>query len=42
MIEAPPYSPGIATGEITVEFLSACCRLVDLLDKPQTFLLLTE
>jgi hypothetical protein len=28
-------SPGIATGETTVEFLSACCRLVDLLHTPQ-------
>jgi transcriptional regulator GlxA family with amidase domain len=25
----------MATGESTVEFLSACCRLVDLLDTPQ-------
>jgi AraC-like DNA-binding protein len=33
--EAPPDSPGMATGETTVEFLSACCRLVDLLDSPQ-------
>jgi len=33
--EAPSDSPGMATGETTVEFLSACCRLVDLLDKPQ-------
>ena len=33
--EAPPDSPGMATGETTVEFLSACCRLVDLLDTPQ-------
>ena len=28
-------SPGMATGETTVEFLSACCRLVDLLHSPQ-------
>jgi AraC-like DNA-binding protein len=28
-------SPAMATGEITVEFLSACCRLVDLLDTPR-------
>jgi AraC-like DNA-binding protein len=28
-------SPGMATGETTVEFLSACCRLVGLLDTPQ-------
>jgi AraC-like DNA-binding protein len=28
-------SPGIATGETTVEFLGACCRLLDLLRAPQ-------
>jgi len=33
--EAPPDSPAMATGETTVEFLSACCRLVDLLNAPQ-------
>jgi AraC-like DNA-binding protein len=33
--EAPSRNPGMATGETTVEFLSACCRLVDLLDTPQ-------
>ena len=33
--EAPSDSPGMATGETTVPFLSACCRLVDLLDTPQ-------
>jgi len=33
--EAPSDTPGMATGEITVEFLSACCRLVDLLHTPQ-------
>ena len=33
--EAPSNSPAMATGEVTVEFLSACCRLVDLLDTPQ-------
>ena len=33
--EAPPDSPGMAIGETTVEFLGACCRLVDLLDTPQ-------
>jgi AraC-like DNA-binding protein len=27
--------PGMAIGETTVEFLSACCRLVDLLHTPQ-------
>ena len=33
--EAPSDSPGMATGETTVEFLDACCRLVDLLDTPK-------
>jgi AraC-like DNA-binding protein len=32
---AASESPGMAIGETTVEFLSACCRLVDLLDTPQ-------
>ena len=32
---AAPESPAMSTGETTVEFLSACCRLVDLLDTPQ-------
>jgi AraC-like DNA-binding protein len=33
--QAPAESPAMATGEATVEFLSACCRLMDLLDAPQ-------
>ena len=33
--EAPPDRPAMATGETTVEFLGACCRLVDLLEAPQ-------
>jgi AraC-like DNA-binding protein len=33
--EATCESPGMATGETTVEFLGACCRLVDLLNTPQ-------
>jgi AraC-like DNA-binding protein len=33
--EAPSDSPAMATGEVTAEFLSACCRLVDLLDTPR-------
>src|SRR5208337_4835126 len=33
--EAPADSPAMATGETTVEFLSACCRLMDLLDTPK-------
>jgi AraC-like DNA-binding protein len=33
--EAASDSPAMATGEVTVEFLDACCRLMDLLDTPQ-------
>jgi AraC-like DNA-binding protein len=33
--ETPSHSPGMATGETTVEFLGACCRLIDLLESPQ-------
>jgi AraC-like DNA-binding protein len=33
--EVPSDSPAMATGEVTVEFLSACCRLMDVLDTPQ-------
>ena len=33
--EAPCNSPAMATGETTLEFLSACCRLMDLLDNPK-------
>jgi AraC-like DNA-binding protein len=33
--EAPSDSPAMVVGEATGEFLSACCRLVDLLDTPQ-------
>jgi AraC-like DNA-binding protein len=33
--EAASDSPAMATGETTVEFLSACCRLLDLLESPQ-------
>jgi AraC-like DNA-binding protein len=33
--ELPPESPAMTTGEITVELLSACCRLMDLLATPQ-------
>jgi len=32
---APPDSPGMATGQTTAEFHSACCRLVDLLGTPR-------
>src|ERR1039457_5961317 len=35
LAETPSESPGMATGETTVDFLSACCRLVDLLQTPQ-------
>ncbi len=33
--EPPSDTPAMATGEATPEFLSACCRLMDLLDTPQ-------
>jgi AraC-like DNA-binding protein len=33
--EAPLDTPAMATGEATVEFLSACCRLMDLLNTPR-------
>ena len=33
--EAPSASPGMSIGETTVEFLSACCRLLDLLQTPR-------
>ncbi len=39
--EAPSDSPGMATAETTVESLSACCRLVDLLRTPQDVPFLT-
>jgi hypothetical protein len=35
--EASPDSPAMATAEVTLEFLSACCRLMDLLDTRRTF-----
>jgi AraC-like DNA-binding protein len=35
MADPPSDSPAMATGEATAEFLSACCRLMDLLDSPQ-------
>jgi AraC-like DNA-binding protein len=33
--EASSDSPAMATGKTTMEFLSACCRLLDLLDTPE-------
>lgn len=35
MADAPPGRPAMATGETTAEFLSACCRLVDLVGAPE-------
>jgi AraC-like DNA-binding protein len=32
---APPDSPAMVTGEVTLEFLGACCRLLDLLATPR-------
>lgn len=34
-VDAPPDSPAMVTGELTAEFLDACCRLVALLDSPR-------
>src|SRR6266849_3154589 len=33
--EPPSDSPAMATGKTTAELLDACCRLIDLLNKPQ-------
>jgi AraC-like DNA-binding protein len=33
--DAPPESPAMSTGPVTVEFLSAWCRLLDLLSSPE-------
>src|SRR5271154_3196711 len=33
--EPPSDCPAMVTGELTAEFMSACCRLMDLLDTPQ-------
>jgi AraC-like DNA-binding protein len=35
MVDSPNDSPALAVGETTAEFLSACCRLVELLSSPQ-------
>jgi len=35
LVDPPAVNTGMSVGETTVEFLSACCRLVDLLDAPQ-------
>ena len=34
-LDAPPESPAMSTGPITAEFLSAWCRLLDLLSNPE-------
>jgi transcriptional regulator GlxA family with amidase domain len=34
-IETSAVTPAMATGEVTAEFLTACCRLLDLLDAPR-------
>ena len=33
--DASPYSPAMSTGPVTAEFLSAWCRLLDLLSNPE-------
>ncbi|HEY1925533.1 MAG TPA: AraC family transcriptional regulator, partial [Candidatus Acidoferrum sp.] len=35
VVDSPSDIRAMATGEATIEFLSACCRLLDLLDHPQ-------
>jgi AraC-like DNA-binding protein len=40
--DVPSDRPGMATAETTVEFLSACCRLLDLLDTPRDIPFLSE
>jgi AraC-like DNA-binding protein len=40
--EPPPDNPAMAVGETTVEFLSACCRLLDLLDTPRDIPFLSD
>jgi len=35
MLDVPPDSPAISTGQVTAEFLSAWCRLLDLLSNPE-------
>jgi AraC-like DNA-binding protein len=40
--EVPSDHPAMATGEVTAEFLGACCRLVDLLNTPQDIPFLSE
>ena len=42
LTEATSNSPAMAIGKTTVEFLSACCRLVDLLDTPEDISVLSD
>jgi len=35
--QAPTQSPAMSIGETMPEFLNACCRLLDLLDRPEDF-----
>jgi AraC-like DNA-binding protein len=41
-LEPPTDSPAMATGETTTELLDACCRLIDLLNKPQDIPFLSD
>lgn len=41
-VEAPSGTPAMAIVDATVEFLSACCRLMDLLETPQDIPFLSE
>jgi AraC-like DNA-binding protein len=35
ILDSPPNTPAMTTGEVTVELLDACCRLMDLLASPK-------
>jgi AraC-type transcriptional regulator N-terminus len=35
ILDVPPDSPAMSTGQVTAEFLSAWCRLLDLLSNPE-------
>jgi AraC-like DNA-binding protein len=35
MLDVPPDSPAMSTGQVTAEFLSVWCRLLDLLSNPE-------
>jgi AraC-like DNA-binding protein len=42
LAEVSAAKPAMATGELTIEFLDACCRLVNLLDTPRDIPFLSD